>query len=143
MPLLWTNRIYQTTIIGCALLFHLGFQTKNSKKKKNNLKRHHLRREYTVPFFNVYFKRLSFHSPISWGNSSHAIATDKDIPVLIFSVNAAPIDIPSIILWRLSPKSTNKANAEIGFFSSCEKSTRKFMSDSDNCFFFFQRLPKK
>ncbi|KAE9537692.1 hypothetical protein AGLY_006715 [Aphis glycines] len=48
--------------------------------------------------------------PISCGNSSQAIATDMDMPVVTFSENAAPIDIPSIMLCRLSPNRTNRAN---------------------------------
>jgi len=56
--------------------------------------------------------------PISCGNSSQAIATDMDMPVVTFSENAAPIDIPSIMLCRLSPNRTNRANVEIGLLSS-------------------------
>lgn len=41
---------------------------------------------------------VSVFLPISCGNSSHAIAIDIDIPVVTFSENAAPIDIPSIML---------------------------------------------
>lgn len=56
--------------------------------------------------------------PISWGNSSHAIAIDIDNPVATFSENAAPIDMPSITLCKLSPNNTNRANVDMGLLSS-------------------------
>lgn len=58
--------------------------------------------------------------PISWGNSSHAIAIDIDNPVVTFSENAAPIDMPSITLCKLSPNNTNRANVDMGLLSSCK-----------------------
>ena len=63
------------------------------------------------------------YSPSSCGNSSHRTAKLMLIPVRTLSLNAAPIDKPSMKLWRPSPKMTIHATVAIALSFSLLNST--------------------
>lgn len=57
----------------------------------------------SVKLSGIIYFNLKDILPNSWGNSSHMTATEMLTPASILSEKAAPIDKPSIKLWRPSP----------------------------------------